>query len=99
MKIEDETGIYLVKLARHAAEIWIRDNEKPQPIEPIPEQAKLETGAFVTVKTVQGSDHLLRGCIGYITGIDSLYNEVIELAKASTLNDPRFPPVKEHELI
>ncbi|MHA1199030.1 MAG: TIGR00296 family protein [Candidatus Heimdallarchaeaceae archaeon] len=98
MEIEDETGIYLVKLARYAAEIWVKGEKTPQPIEPIPEQAKFVTGAFVTVKTVGETEQSLRGCIGYPIGIDSLYREVIDLAKASTLNDPRFPPVEENEL-
>ncbi len=98
MEIEEKTGIYLVKLARHAAEIWIKGEKTPQPLEPIPEQAKSVTGAFVTVKTLDKGEHHLRGCIGYIIGIDPLYEEVINLAKASTLNDPRFPPVREEEL-
>ena len=98
MEIEAETGIYLVKLARHAAELWIKGEKTPQPLEPIPEQAKFVTGAFVTVKSINGNEHNLRGCIGYPIGIDPLYEEVINLAKASTLNDPRFPPVQEQEL-
>ena len=98
MEIEDSTGIYLVKLARHAAEIWVKGSKKPQPLEPIPEQAKFKTGAFVTVKITKGQEKHLRGCIGYILGIDSLYKEVIDLARASTLNDPRFPPVTVDEL-
>jgi len=98
MEIEDSTGIYLVKLARHAAEMWVKGNEKPSPKEPIPDQAKFRTGAFVTVKTAVGKERHLRGCIGYILGIDTLYKEVIDLAKASTLNDPRFPPVTIDEL-
>lgn len=98
MKIEDETGIYLVKLARKAAEKWIKDNKPVKPEEPIPEQAHFVTGAFVTVKSVTGTEHNLRGCIGYPIGIEPLYKEIIDLAKASTLQDPRFPPVKEREL-
>ena len=98
MKIEDETGIYLVKLARYAAESWIIHNTKPQPIAPIPDQAQLKTGAFVTVKKKIGNEVSLRGCIGYILGIDALYDEVINLARESTLKDPRFPPVSEQEL-
>ncbi len=98
MNFEDETGVYLVKLARYAAEAWVRREKSPQPIEPIPEQAKFVTGAFVTVKTIEGTNHNLRGCIGYPIGIDPLFKEVINLARASTLEDPRFPPVKEREL-
>ena len=98
MQIFDETGFYLVKLARYAAESWIIKGEEPTPIEPIPEQAKLTTGAFVTVKSKFVDSYTLRGCIGYPLGIKSLFEEVIDLAKASTLDDPRFPPVKEDEL-
>ena len=98
MKVEDETGHYLVKLARYAAEKWIIEGKKPNPIEPLPEQAKFQTGAFVTVKKKMGNDLALRGCIGYILGIKPLFEEIIDLARESTLNDPRFPPVSEAEL-
>jgi uncharacterized protein (TIGR00296 family) len=98
MEVSDETGIYLVKLARYAAKSWISIDKKPKPIEPIPEQAKLTTGAFVTVKVKDGNETHLRGCIGYPIGIKSLYEEIIDLAKESTLNDPRFDPVSEEEL-
>lgn len=98
MQVIDETGFYLVKLARHAAESWIIKDEPPIPIEPIPKQAKLTTGTFVTVKSIFEDGHALRGCIGYPIGIKALYEEVIDLARESTLRDPRFPPVKENEL-
>ena len=98
MQVIDETGFYLVKLARYAAESWIIKGQKPIPIEPIPEQAKITTGAFVTVKSTFETGHALRGCIGYPIGIKPLYEEIIDLAKESTLKDPRFPPVKEEEL-
>ena len=97
MDVKDETGIYLVKLARHSAKSWVMNNERPKPIEPIPEQAKFTTGAFVTVKSFENGEAQLRGCIGYILGIKSLYEEVIDLSRESTLNDSRFHPVKEQE--
>ncbi|MCG3216167.1 MAG: TIGR00296 family protein [Candidatus Heimdallarchaeota archaeon] len=98
MKIEDETGYYLVKLARKAAESWITKEEKPEPIENIPKQALMKTGAFVTVKKKTGDQFTLRGCIGYVLGINSLNEEIIALARESTQNDPRFPPVSRDEL-
>lgn len=97
MEIEDETGIYLVKLARFAAKKWIVDNLKPQATEPIPSQAETVTGAFVTVKTQVDGLTSLRGCIGYPIGIKPLYKQVIDLAKSSTMDDPRFPPVEKAE--
>ena len=98
MQIEDETGIYLVKLARIAAEKWIKENSKTDPTLPIPPQAESVTGAFVTVKTHEIGSLSLRGCIGYPIGIKPLYQEIIDLAKSSTLEDPRFPPVDKSEL-
>jgi uncharacterized protein (TIGR00296 family) len=98
MQIEDETGIYLVKLARLAAQKWIVENQRIEPIEPIPAQAETVTGAFVTVKTRSDDESTLRGCIGYPIGIKPLFEEVIDLAKSSTLEDPRFPPVDNSEL-
>lgn len=98
MDVKDETGIYLVKLARYAAFSWIVEEKEPDPIQPIPDQAQFTTGAFVTVKEKIGDEAHLRGCIGYPIGIKPLFEEVIDLAKESTLNDPRFDPVQEKEL-
>ncbi|MBY9001565.1 MAG: TIGR00296 family protein [Candidatus Heimdallarchaeota archaeon] len=97
MNVTDETGEYLVKLARHSAESWVKHGKEPSVMDPIPEQAKLTTGAFVTVKTYEGGETSLRGCIGYPLGIKALYLEIIDLSQESTLNDPRFHPVTEGE--
>ncbi len=98
MKINFETGEYLVRLARLAAENWIEKNKRVKAPEPIPEQAKIKTGAFVTVKKYKYVGENLRGCIGYIEGIAPLFEEIIDLARSSTLEDPRFPPVRAQEL-
>ncbi len=50
-------------------------------------------GAFTTL-------HLLgelRGCIGYVLPVDSLYQTVAETARAAALDDPRFRPVTDDE--
>jgi len=98
MEITDETGKYCVKLARKASESWIIYNKRIEPIKPIPEQAKEVYGAFVTVKKIVSSHEELRGCIGYPIGIKPLYQEIIDLARESTMFDPRFPSVSEEEL-
>jgi uncharacterized protein len=46
-------------------------------------------GAFTTL-------HLwgrLRGCIGYVSPIDSLYKTIADTARAAAFDDPRFEPV------
>ena len=50
-------------------------------------------GAFTTL-------HLfgeLRGCIGYVLPVGSLYQTVAETAHAAAFDDPRFQPVTEDE--
>lgn len=51
-------------------------------------------GAFVTIR--RGG--ALRGCIGYIQPVKSLYLTVQDMAKAAATQDPRFPPVMLDEL-
>lgn len=58
------------------------------------EKLKEKRGCFVTIKKYGQ----LRGCIGYIQPIKSLYLAVSEMAVSAALKDPRFPPVKEDEL-
>lgn len=51
---------------------------------------------FVSIKTLDGD---LRGCIGTIEPEkDTLAEEIIANAISAATRDPRFPPVREHEL-
>ena len=50
-------------------------------------------GAFTTLR-LEGE---LRGCIGFVLPIQSLYAAVAESARAAALDDPRFPPVTPAE--
>jgi AmmeMemoRadiSam system protein A len=59
-----------------------------------PGLAKKNAGAFVTLLE-KGK---LRGCVGYITSIKTLFDTVVDAAQNSAANDPRFPPVQEEEL-
>ena len=49
--------------------------------------------AFVTIH-IKGN---LRGCIGYIEGIKSIPETVIEMASASAFRDPRFSSLTPEE--
>jgi len=51
-------------------------------------------GAFVTL-TAAGR---LRGCIGYIEGINPLVDAVADNGRSAAVADPRFDPVSEKEL-
>jgi len=87
----------LVQLARTTIEKYVREgktlkpSDAPAPIEGEP------AGVFVTLHTKSTGE--LRGCIGTIEPVeDSLIQETINNAIAAATRDPRFPPVRPHEL-
>lgn len=53
-----------------------------------------DRGAFVTLNE-RGQ---LRGCIGYVSAVQPLYETIQGAAISAALKDPRFPPVKKEEL-
>lgn len=59
-----------------------------------PERLRVERATFVTLKR-QGE---LRGCIGHLEAIQPLVLDVVENAWSAAFRDPRFPPLKPHEL-
>jgi AmmeMemoRadiSam system protein A len=58
------------------------------------DRLRLHQGAFVTL-TENGN---LRGCIGYRTDAQELYQSVAEAAKFAASRDPRFDAVQDSEL-
>ena len=52
-------------------------------------------GVFVTLLKHDN----LRGCIGFTESNHPLYQTVREVAEAAAFNDPRFPPLKNEELV
>jgi AmmeMemoRadiSam system protein A len=81
----------LLNLAHRSIETALAD----QPIDTTPPSAHLAEprGAFTTLHL--GGD--LRGCIGYVLPVGSLYQTVAETARAAAFDDPRFSPVTEDE--
>lgn len=91
----------LIKLSREALETFVRTGSRIR-INPakysVTEGIKRNVGAFVTLK----KRGMLRGCIGYITGLrpinDPLYDVVIDNTINAASRDNRFAPVREDEL-
>lgn len=83
----------LLYLARATLESWFKDREVD-----IPEDVKKkysEKGAcFVTLT----KNNELRGCIGSLIAVRSLYEDVIDNAVNAAFHDPRFPELGEEEL-
>jgi AmmeMemoRadiSam system protein B/AmmeMemoRadiSam system protein A len=107
--LSPEEKTLLLRLARRSLEAAVRkgafdDQVKQQ----FPKTASLErkAGAFVTLKcrmndegrcTARGRD--LRGCIGTIEPVDSVFDVVARRAASAAMEDTRFPyPVSVEEL-
>lgn len=83
----------LLETARKTVEAVARGEPLPPP--PPREGVLAESrGIFVTLHRKEQ----LRGCIGYILGVEPLNTAVIRMAKAACSEDPRFPRVNPEEL-
>ncbi|MFN4228080.1 MAG: AmmeMemoRadiSam system protein B [Candidatus Ratteibacteria bacterium] len=88
-----EQKIFLLKIARETLENYLSGKKLPEikVDDPILIEKR---GVFVTLRK-KGQ---LRGCIGYIEGVEPLYLAVRTMAINSAVKDPRFEPVTFNEL-
>jgi AmmeMemoRadiSam system protein A len=85
----------LVRLAIQEVEHFIKTGKSLSCPNPLPDDLKKNTGAFVTIKNQDS----LRGCVGTITPkYKNLAEEVIRNAICSANEDPRFDPAEKREL-
>jgi AmmeMemoRadiSam system protein A len=99
--LEQQDRDTLLRLARASLEAAVRKGSfDPQVKKTVPISPSLErkAGAFVTLKCKMGEDARcfargddLRGCIGTIEPVDSVYNTVAMRAASAALEDSRFP--------
>jgi len=82
----------LLKLAHEAIRSVLEERDLPLQA-PSPHLAE-PRGAFTTIYH-RGS---LRGCVGYVAAVESLYQTVVETARGAAFEDTRFPPVTREEL-
>ena len=82
----------LLRLA-HEAIAAALDGRKLE-LNPTSERLLEPRGAFTTLH-LEGN---LRGCVGYVYPVKSLYRTVAETAAAAAFNDTRFLPVKAEEV-
>lgn len=94
-ELNNDQKIKLLKLARKTISENLGNDkfEGPAMDEFTDNIYKTKCGAFVTIH-IKGA---LRGCIGYIEGIKSIPETVIDMSKASAFRDPRFPPLTKDE--
>lgn len=82
----------LLKLAHRSIDTALRGEEEMDITAPSSHLAE-PRGAFTTLH-LHGK---LRGCIGYLSPLRSLFQTVAETARAAAFDDPRFPPVTPEE--
>lgn len=85
-------GKALIELARNSIYSILRDKVLKE--DSILKQRFIEKrGVFVTIH--KGGE--LRGCIGFIEPIFSLFDSVVKASTAAAFSDPRFPPLNLEE--
>jgi len=95
-KYTAQEELFLLNLARATLYCYLTDRSIPNIDKTlIPEKLKEKRGCFVTL-TKRNSG--LRGCIGYLIPVETIYDGVINRAIAAAVSDPRFPAVKYDEL-
>ncbi|MEZ4812044.1 MAG: AmmeMemoRadiSam system protein A [Caldisericia bacterium] len=83
------------ELARKTISVYITTGKEISPPSPLPEGMESRAGVFVSLHKFGR----LRGCIGTFAPMsDSIAQEIINMAIASSTEDPRFPPVTKAEL-
>ncbi|MEM3403284.1 MAG: TIGR00296 family protein [Nitrososphaeria archaeon] len=98
MKLNDEDGKALVKLARKIVEEHVMNKIKYKPTEEERKRFSEKFGVFVTINEIKGEKRELRGCIGYPRPLLPLIDALIDSAICAASEDPRFEPVHKNEL-
>lgn len=83
----------MIKIAKNTVELFIKTGKKYS-VENYQAKFKEKLACFVTIYT--GDE--LRGCIGTIEPVDTLYNSIVDNAISAATRDYRFSPVMENEL-
>ncbi len=85
----------LLALARNSIEWFVKYGEKYSPSEfELSDMMYERCGVFVTLMKAGQ----LRGCIGYIEPIKEIWTAIVDNSINAAFYDPRFPPIKQHEL-
>ena len=92
-KQEDE----YVRLARLSIETYVKTGAYAKLPDNLPkEMTERRAGVFVSLKKYGQ----LRGCIGTISPVrESIAHEILRNGVSAAMEDPRFPPVREEELV
>ncbi len=95
-ELDDETGRFLVRLARKAIDQYLANGMRITAPDDTPSKLHEKRGVFVTL-TNASADNALRGCIGYPLPTKRLVDAAIDSAIDAATGDPRFDPVPLEE--
>jgi len=95
MKISEQEQDQLLALARESIAHGLKYGRAVEPASSeYDDNLKQSAACFVTLTE---SDNL-RGCIGHLSAIQPLFEDVAENAFSAAFKDPRFPELREDEL-
>ncbi|MGZ5028509.1 MAG: AmmeMemoRadiSam system protein A [Methylobacter sp.] len=98
MSLNEANRQRLLELAKHSIEHGLQTG---QPIKvnlgAYPAELREPRATFVTLR-MNNPTAALRGCIGVLEAIRPLAEDIAENAFSAAFKDPRFPPLKNHEL-
>jgi len=90
-EFSQDERVLLLQLAHDSILSTLENREIP--LEPPTNHLEEPRGVFTSL-CLNGA---LRGCVGYVLPIGSVYRAVVETARAAAFEDTRFPPVKIDE--
>jgi len=90
--LSKEDGKRLIELARNAVRAYL-ESEDIKVSDELKERFREKRGVFVTIK----ENGELRGCIGFIEPVYSLWQGVVRAALGAAFADPRFMPITKEE--
>ena len=91
-----EEGERLVRAARHSIELYLTTRDfRNEVVEKTLSDFTQKHGVFVTI--YHYPTKTLRGCIGFIEGVEELKKLIVQAAVAAAAEDPRFVPVSHLE--
>lgn len=93
LNLNEKEKEFLLNLAREAIKSKLFNQELKIDENQIPKKLKSKFGCFVTLKKYG----MLRGCIGNLFPLKSLYECVIQNAINAAFNDKRFLPLRKEE--
>lgn len=102
MRLTDSDGERLVRLARNAVSAYLEAGVRITAPSGLGDMFDQKARVFVTILAVMPSEgdghHELRGCIGYLEARLPLSEATINAGISAATADPRFSPMKSHEL-